>query len=712
MKNAHELGIINSIMRLNILKAEKGGFCFGVRRAVDCVFACAQSGDCVYTYGPIIHNPDVVNRLASLGVYPTEDLEQLRPGDRLVIRSHGVPKSVLDRCQARGITVDDATCPYVQRIQQKVHQSQRDGLPVIIVGEKEHPEVIGIAGWCEDAYIVSSEQDALALPQMQTACVVAQTTTPPEKFNRLVEMIRRKVIKPEIFNSICHATEERQAAAQQLARQVDAIVVVGGKNSSNTRKLYELCRQICADTWWVERAEELPREQLSLHHTVGIISGASTPDWIIEEVFNKMSDIEVNSGAPENEQLEAATQEQEKKSGEMSFAESLEETFKSIRPGQIINGTVVQVTDDEVCVNIGYKADGIVPKSDFTSEGDVDLKATIQVGDTLEVQVKKVNDGEGNVLLSCKDIAARKNWEKLMAEYEDGAIFEGTGKSVVKGGIIASIYGIRAFVPASQLDIRYVSDLTEYVGKPMRLKIIEVEKHRHRVVASRRAVIEEEKKQKEAALWEDMKNREGQTIKGIVRRLTEFGAFVDVGGIDGLIHVTDLSWGRVRSAKDVVSVNQEVEAVILKVDAERKRLSLGLKQLQPKPWEIAPQKYIVGDIIKGRVVRMVSFGAFVELEPGIDGLVHISQIANRRIEKVEDVLHIGDIVDVKILDVNPEEKRISLSIRETLPAEEEAQPELDYTPAVNENGAVYSTGEDMDVTNSIGDMIDIEQFDE
>ncbi|MDD4797280.1 MAG: 4-hydroxy-3-methylbut-2-enyl diphosphate reductase, partial [Eubacteriales bacterium] len=467
-----------------MLKAQKGGFCFGVRRAVDCVFACAQSGERVYTYGPIIHNPDVVNRLAQLGVHPIDDVAQLKPGDRLVIRSHGVPKSVLEDCAQRGILVDDATCPYVQRIQRKV--SQQDGLPVIIIGEKEHPEVIGIAGWCSDAYIVSSEEDALALPQMPGACVVAQTTTPPEKFNALVEHIRQRVARPEIFNSICHATEERQAAALELARQVDAIVVVGGKNSSNTRKLYELCRQICPDTWWVERAEELPREQLALHQKVGIISGASTPDWIIEEVFNKMSDIEVNSGAPENEQLEAATQEQQ--NGEMSFAESLEETFKSIRPGQIIDGTVVQVTDDEVCVNIGYKADGIVPKSDFTSEGDVDLKATIQVGDVLEVQVKKVNDGEGNVLLSCKDIAARKNWDKLMAEYEEGVIFEGTGKSVVKGGIIASIYGVRAFVPASQLDVRYVSDLTEYVGKPMRLKIIEVEKHRHRVVASRRVV--------------------------------------------------------------------------------------------------------------------------------------------------------------------------------------------------------------------------------
>ncbi|MDD3242662.1 MAG: bifunctional 4-hydroxy-3-methylbut-2-enyl diphosphate reductase/30S ribosomal protein S1 [Eubacteriales bacterium] len=697
-------------MRLQIVKAEKGGFCFGVRRAVDRVFTCVGQPGRVFTYGPIIHNPDVVEALSAQGVRPVEELTQLRAGDCLVIRSHGVPKTVMDACREAGILIDDATCPYVQRIHRKVHESTAAGHPVVIVGEREHPEVIGIAGWCENAYIVSTEQDARELPPLEHPCVVAQTTTPPERFDRLVKLIEQRVTDAEIFNSICHATEERQAEAQRLAAQVDAIVVIGGKNSSNTRKLFELCRQSCPDTWWLERAQELPAQQLALHRKVAIISGASTPDWIIEEVFNKMSDIEVKSGAPENEQLEAVTEEQN--SGELSFAESLEETFKSIRPGQIITGTVVQVTDDEVCVNIGYKADGIVPKSDFTAEGDVDLKATIQVGDPLEVQVKKVNDGEGNVLLSCKDIAARKNWDKLMEEYEAGTVFEGTGKSVVKGGVIASIYGVRAFVPASQLDVHYVNDLNEYVGQPMRLKIIEVEKSRHRVVASRRVVMEEEKKAKEDELWEGMKNREGEIVKGVVRRLTDFGAFVDVGGIDGLIHVTDLSWGRVRSAKDVVSVNQEVEALILKVDVERKRLSLGLKQLQPKPWEQAPDKYIVGSVVKGRVVRIVSFGAFVELEPGIDGLVHISQIANRRIEKVEDALKIGDVVDVRVLDVNPDEKRISLSIRDTLPKEETEQPELDYTPAVNENGAIYSTSEAMDVTNSIGDMVDLEQFEE
>jgi len=581
------------------------------------------------------------------------------------------------------------------------------------VGEAQHPEVQGIVGWYgSGCHVVNTPQQADALPDMPRACVLAQTTTAQQHFDLLVAHIGAHVGEMEIFHSICHATRERQEEALHLARQMQAMVVIGGRDSSNTRKLYNLCLQHCPNTWWIERADELPAaDTLSRYKSIGITSGASTPDWIIEEVFNKMSDIEVKSGAPENEQLEAVTEEQN--SGELSFAESLEETFKSIRPGQIMTGTVVQVTDSEVCVNIGYKADGIVPKSDFTTEGDVDLKATIKVGDPLEVQVKKVNDGEGNVLLSCKDIAARKNWDKLMEEYEAGTIFEGTGKSVVKGGVIASIYGIRAFVPASQLDVHYVNDLNTYVGQDMRLKIIEVEKTRHRVVASRRAVLEEEKKAQEESLWAGMKDREGETVKGIVRRLTDFGAFVDVGGIDGLVHVTDLSWGRVRTAKDVVAVNQEIEALILKVDVERKRLSLGLKQLQPKPWELAPEKYVVGSVVKGRVVRIVTFGAFVELEPGIDGLVHISQIANRRIEKVEDVLKIGDVVDVRVLDVNPDEKRISLSIRDTLPKEETEQPELDYTPAVNEDDdAVYSTSEVLDVTNAIGDMVDLEQFEE
>lgn len=747
--------IINNRMRLNIVKAEKGGFCFGVRRAVNCVFDCVGRGGKVYTYGPLIHNPDVLAELAQKGVHSVEDLSLVNPGDTLVIRSHGVKKQVFDECLARGITVQDATCPCVQHIQRKVQEVSSQGRRVIIVGEHDHPEVIGIASWCDNAIIVFSPQEAQAVTGVEDACIVAQTTTPPAIFDELTAILRQRIGQVEVYNSICRATQDRQDAASRLASQVDGIVVLGGRNSSNTRKLYDLCSRICPDTLWIERASELDLRLLAGHHTIGIISGASTPDWIIEEVFKKMSDFEVNSGAPEAEQLQEAVAEaavqpeaianeqsaqpeeavqpdavqestvaqpdqpqqaeasQTEEPVEKTFAERLEETVRSIRPGQVITGTVVQVTDSEVCVNIGYKADGIVPKSDFTADGDVDLKATIQVGDSIDVQVKKVNDGEGNVLLSCKDIAARKNWDKLMAEYEAGAVFEGVGKSVVKGGLIANIYGIRAFIPASQLDVRYVNDLNEFIGQTMQLKIIEVEKQRHRVVASRRAMIEEEQRQQAEALWGELQSREGEVVHGVVRRLTDFGAFVDVGGIDGLVHVTDLGWGRVRTPKDVVSVNQEVDVVILKVDMERKRLSLGYKQLQPKPWDLAPEKYLVGEVVEGRVVRMVSFGAFVELEPGIDGLVHISQIANRRIEKVEDVLQNGDVVNVRILEVNPEEKRISLSIRDTLaPEEDEGQPELDYTPAVNENGAVYSTADDADATGSIGDMIDIDQFEE
>jgi 4-hydroxy-3-methylbut-2-enyl diphosphate reductase len=547
--------------------------------------------------------------------------------------------------------------------------------------------VIGIRGWCDGlSYVVNSPEDVSGLPPLEQACVVAQTTTSRERWQELVEILKQKIPRLEIFNSICHATDERQKAAMDLASRVDAMVVVGGRNSSNTRKLYELCKEVCPHTWWVENADELPMELLRAHHTVGITSGASTPDWIIEEVYTKMSEIETG-GIMNEEVTENQSVGQEDRTGDVNFAESVEKTFRSIRPGQVVTGTVVQVSDSEICVNIGYKADGVVLKEDFSDDHGIDLTEAVKPGDQIQVQIKKVNDGEGNVLLSCKELEARKNWDALMAQYEAGEPVEGTFREVVKGGIIASVLGMRAFVPASQLDIQYVKDLSEYVGRVEPLKIIEVEKHRHRVVASRRAIIEEEHKKHEEMLWNELKVREGQLIKGVVRRLTDFGAFVDVGGIDGLIHVTDMAWGRVRAPKDVVSVDQVVEPVILKVDVDRHRLSLGLKQTQPKPWDVAPDKYPIGEIVQGRVVRIVSFGAFVELEPGIDGLVHISQVANTRIQKVEDVLNVGDIVNVKVLDVNPEEKRISLSIRAALPREEEES----YQPAANEGEAVYST---------------------
>ena len=347
-------------------------------------------------------------------------------------------------------------------------------------------------------------------------------------------------------------------------------------------------------------------------------------------------------------------------SGDESFQAAFEKTIVSIRPGQVVIGKVVQLTEDEVCLNIGYKSDGIIPKNELQNPEDV--KEQFQIGDEVEVEVIKVNDGEGNVLLSQRSLQVKKNWDKLVTAHENNEYIEGVGKEVVKGGLIVNVEGVRTFVPASQLSERYVEKIDQFIGQPMRLKIIEVDKQKRRLVASRKAVIIEEAAEKSAKVWESLE--EGKAVKGVVRRLTDFGAFVDLGGVDGLIHVTDLSWSRVRHPSDIVKPNQEVEVQVLALDREKERISLGLKQLAPKPWDLAPDKYPVGEIVEGKVVRIVPFGAFVELEPGLDGLVHISQVSPQRIGKVEEVLAIGDVILVKVLDVNVDTKRISLSVRE------------------------------------------------
>jgi 4-hydroxy-3-methylbut-2-enyl diphosphate reductase len=692
------------------LRADKGGFCFGVRRAVDTVYKAVEAGGNVYTWGPIIHNAQVVGRLEALGVKTAENADDIPEGSTVVIRSHGVGEQTLKSLEARGVVIVDATCPCVKRIQAKAKQCSAQGIPVIVIGEREHPEVEGIGGWVSGgAFVVNSEEDVAQIPRMRKACVVAQTTTPQPRWDRLTELLREKIEEPEIYPSICGATAERQAEADELARQADCIIVLGGRNSSNTRKLYEICSSACPRTLWVQSAAELPQGGFEDCETTAIISGASTPDWIIEEVCAKMSEMDNKQGEiledpaapvqeqaegsePAAEQPEGAAQEsapeesgiaapveepaKEEPAAEVappppaipknSFEEAFEKTMKPIHSGQVVTGTVVQVNEDEVCVNIGYKADGIITKDEFSSDPSVDLMQEVHEGDELEVEIIKINDGEGNVLLSLKNLEVKRGWKQIMDDFEAGNIIKGMGKQVVKGGLIALIYGVRAFIPASQLDSRYVEDLSEYVNKEMDLKILEVEKHRHRVVASRKAVLENEKQKHESETWEMLKSHENEMTRGVVRRITDFGAFVEVAGVDGLVHVTDLAWGRVKHPRDVVAVGDEIDVVVLKVDVERKRLSLSAKQAKPRPWDLAPEKYHTGEIVQGKVVRIVSFGAFVELEPGLDGLVHISQVADRHVEKVEDVLHPEDIVTVKILDVNPEEKRISLSIREAM----------------------------------------------
>ena len=631
--------------------ASHAGFCFGVRRAV----GTAEKAAPAVTLGPIIHSPQVVERLRRMGIVPVDALEEIPDGVRAVIRSHGVDRATYDALARKGCEVVDATCPFVARIHDMAREASRAGIPLVVVGEAEHPEVRGILGWTDgEKYAVLSREDVQRLPHLSKALVVSQTTMVEEKFRELCSALAGKIDRPDVRATICPATRDRQNECVEIARKADVMIVIGGRESSNSRKLYRLAARFCPRTFFIESAAELSGVHASPSDVIGITAGASTPDCIIKEVVARMNDIEKKAPIEETQDPSVMSME------------DVDKTLVQLRPGQIVTGQVVQISDDEVCVNVGYKADGLIKKSDLSS-------TDVKIGDEIEVEVVKVNDGEGNVLLSQKNIINRKAWEDICAKEEAGEFVEGIGKEAVKGGLLADVEGVRTFIPASQLSLRYVEKIDEFVGQPMKLKIIEIDKAKKRIVASRKAVLMAEEAEKKKHIWETLEV--GSIVKGTVRRLADFGAFVDIGGVDGLVHVTDLSWGRVKHPSDVVSVGQEIDVKILNVDPERERISLSYKQTQPRPWTVAADKYPVGSVVEGKVVRITTFGAFVELEPGLDGLVHISQCALTRIAKVEDAVNVGDIVRVKVLDVNTEAKRISLSIREVL--EDEA---LDSVP--------------------------------
>ncbi|MDL2258629.1 bifunctional 4-hydroxy-3-methylbut-2-enyl diphosphate reductase/30S ribosomal protein S1 [Eubacteriales bacterium OttesenSCG-928-K08] len=698
---------------MQIKVAEHAGFCFGVERAVEMAKALAGTTANVFTLGEIIHNESVVNELKELGIYPVkaDEIETLPQNSTIIIRSHGAPPEVFLCCERRKLNVVDATCPFVKRIHNIVSEAAKGGRQVFIAGQMSHPEVEGIRGWAgEGAHVLSTAKDASALEfSLAPAVLVAQTTLREEKYREIEHTLLLSRPDTQTYNTICDTTIQRQQEAQRLSKECSVMLVIGGLRSANTRKLFELCNENCKRTYSLENPAQLLLEKIHTNDIIGVVAGASTPQWMIREVVTVMNELEkttvesteevvavqaeegvaapaeaveapevqapaaqeeaVAQQVPVAEEEPAVSQEsveaEEDADAGDSFAEAFEKTLVRIRNGQVITGSVVQIADGEVCVNIGYKSDGFIPKNEFASDPDINPADVVKVGDPIEVEVIKVNDGEGNVLLSRKSVEGKKLWEELMQDAETpDKVFEAVGKDVVKGGLIASINGVRAFVPASHVSTKYVENLAEFVGKPMRLVVIEVDKARKRIVASQKNVLlaeqESEKKEKWAAL------EVGSKLEGTVRRLTDFGAFVDIGGIDGLVHVTDIAWGRVKHPSDVLKINQQIEVLVLNVDVEKERVSLGYKQLQPKPWTMADEKYPVGSIVEGKVVRIVPFGAFVALEPTIDGLIHISQVSVKRIAKVEDEINVGDAVRCKVLDVNPEAKRISLSRKEVI----------------------------------------------
>lgn len=653
----------------NIRVAESAGFCFGVKRAIEMAYEAIGVEPKLYSYGQLIHNKTVTDDLASKGLQIVENLDGLTEGT-LLIRSHGVGKALYDEAEAKGLKILDGTCPFVKKIHDIVHDKLAEGLGIIIVGDGTHPEVIGINGWCENAAVILEDEEAAKtkeIPEKEKYAVVVQTTFRQAKFDKILEILQDRGVNMEVHNTICSATEKRQTEAEELSKTVDKMIVIGGKNSSNTQKLVEICAKNCGNTVHIETICDLVLNNFGKDDKIGITAGASTPPAIIKEVVVTMS-----------EALENAVQNLGG-SEEATFEQMLEESLVTLHTGDVVKGTVIQVVNEEVSVNLGFKSDGIIARGEFSSDPTVIPSKTVQPGDEIEVFVVRVNDGDGNVMLSRKRIEAQKGIEEIEAAYNDKAVVTGTVTNVVKGGLIAVVNGVNVFIPSSQVSNRFIEDLSVFNGQELEFNIIEVDRVKRRFIGGRKALVEQEIAAKRAALFETI--QAGSRVNGTVSRLTDFGAFVDLGGVDGLIHISEMSWGRISNPKEVLKEGQEVEVFVLDVDKEKGKISLSLKDADKNPWKLAAEKYAVGSIVEGKVVRMVPFGAFVELEPGVDGLVHISQIANKHVVKPEDELKVGEIINVKVLEVNPEQKKISLSKRqadapvEEAPAEEAATEE-------------------------------------
>lgn len=643
---------------MKVVVSEHSGFCFGVKRAVDMALEEARvSTNSVYTLGPIIHNSFVVEDLATKGVVSVDDVSDVERGV-LVIRSHGVGRTVYSEAQGKGLRIVDATCPFVKKIHELVNDYSEKGYAVIIVGKKDHPEVMGIKGWADgDVYVVYDSEDVEAIPLGITSkevCVVAQTTIDKVRFDDITDRIVKIVPNAKVFNTICSATAKRQSAAVELASHADMMVVIGDSKSSNTRRLYELCKKHCDNTYAVQSAADVIDISKNIG-TVGIVAGASTPDWVVKEVIGKMTEEQIIAEA-----AQAAEAVAENVAEDATMAD-FEKSMVKLRNGQYVNGVVISVSDDAVYVNLGYKADGIIPKSEFNLQDGQRLQDVVSVNDEVEVEVVQVNDGDGNVILSRKPVLERAAWAEILEAKEADKIVTVKVTEVVKGGVLATYNNFRVFIPGSHLAMRFVRKPETFVGRELNVKFIDVEISSKKIVASRKVVLEEERRAKEEQFWAT--HKVGDIIKGKVKNITPFGAFVDLGLFDGLIHVSELCWRSIENVTDEVNIGDEVEARIVAIDKENNRISLNRRSLLPHPWTFVNEKYAVDDVVKGKVIRFNEYFATVQLEPRIDASLHISQVTRARVEKFEDVLKVGDEIEVKIMAIDAENRRISVSKR-------------------------------------------------
>ncbi|MGE5391469.1 MAG: bifunctional 4-hydroxy-3-methylbut-2-enyl diphosphate reductase/30S ribosomal protein S1 [Deltaproteobacteria bacterium] len=670
---------------MHTIIANKAGFCSGVKRAVGIARECFGNDLKWYTLGPLVHNKAVVDYLHDHGIDSVDSIREIMnfPAG-IIIRSHGVPPRVMAEADELGLAVRDATCPLVKQVHEIVASLRDEKYDIVVFGDRKHPEVQALIGWCDDQAVVVSEPDEIAAlkPSPRTA-VVSQTTKDEKKFEQVIEALKSKCPELKVFNTICPATRQRQQAARDLSRQVDVMLVIGDNKSSNTATLYKECLDTGVKTYQIQCSSEIDGKWLRDANSVGITAGASTPDWIIKEVVERMTEMENNQAESEKQaetenRVQDPVQENIEGQQEESFAKMEAEMadFATPSKGDILTGRVIQVLDDEVMVDVGGKSEGIIPLREMSLKDVDSCKELVKVGDEIEVLVLKWDD-DGTILLSKKKVDTQKVLDKIEEYFKEGQIIEGTVTDSVKGGLLVDV-GIVAFLPASHVEDGYARNLEEYIGRVLKFKIIEFNRNKRRgsqVVLSRKDLVAEEKNQLKKSFWESIE--EGQTRAGKIKRLVDYGAFIDLGGYEGLLHVSEMDHKRIDHPSDILHEGDEIEVYILGLDREKERVSLSRKKLLKSPWQNFIEKYNEGDIIEGTVVRTAPFGAFIELDPGVDGLVHISQLANRRIEKPEDVVSINEKVKVKILSIDPEEKRVGLSIR-ALNEEQEKQEVQEY----------------------------------
>ena len=681
-----------------IIVAKNAGFCFGVARATSAVekeIAAGLAGERIYTLGRLIHNETYNQRLASQGVsvISTDDVERVAREStaevsvKLFVRAHGMTaetESLLQKCAEEypHFSFVDCTCSFVKKIhriceeqnllnQKAIRETGKDDRFLAVLGSADHPEVVGFLSRFEGKKVVfgnaAEAEDMIRNGQTPSKddmipVLVAQTTQNLIEWEKTKKIYNLNYPSPYIYDTICSITDSRQTEAATLARKCDRVIVIGGRDSSNSAKLYSICKDICADTVWVERADDLPDEIPSTYQRVGIVAGASTPHDIIEEVTNKMSEIQ-------NE----------------NFAELLEDSLKTLNTGDTVTGIITSISAGEIQLDLGAKVTGVIKLEQITDDPSAKLSEMFKIGDEVEAFVIRVSDRDGFAELSKKRVDSDKNWQSIVAAYEAGENLEGKVVSVNKGGVEAIVRDNRVFIPAAHTGIPREGDLSTLVGQIVTLRILEIGEKK-RAKGSIRLVLRDQRRAQEKAFWEEIE--EGKIYTGTVKSMTSYGAFVDLGGVDGMVHCTELSWKRIKSPAEVLSIGDEITVFVKSYDAEKKRISLGYKTEATNPWFIFTSQYAVGDTASVKIVNLMPFGAFAEIVDGVDGLIHISQIADHKIGKPADVLEVGQVVDAKIIDIDNDNQKVSLSVRaliEEAKASEEAMPaEETATEAVEE----------------------------